>query len=41
MVIPHDAGLQVLELKGIGKEFGAIVRCMASTSASLPAKWLA
>ncbi len=24
MVIPHDAGLPVLELKGIGKEFGAI-----------------
>ena len=24
MVTPHDAGLAVLELKGIGKEFGAI-----------------
>jgi simple sugar transport system ATP-binding protein len=24
MVTPHDAGLAVLEVKGIGKEFGAI-----------------
>ncbi|ODM80991.1 hypothetical protein [Bradyrhizobium elkanii] len=24
MVTPHDAGLAVLKLKGIGKEFGAI-----------------